>query len=219
MLDSRLHAGLRMRRPTAEGRHFVQVVPAEFDSIAARCPLLLTKSPDTGQFYFGAVFGFTAGENLLIDESGALDAAMPLDLVREGFFVGDGAVVIDRDHPRFVSDRGVALFDENGAPTDGLREAQRALALMDAGLRQSEALIQRLLALRLVEQIDINLAFDSGEAITLEGLYTISRDALAALDPGEIATLFETGALQSIYALLGSLSQIGLLAQRRNRRL
>ena len=38
--------------------------------------------------------------------------------------------------------------------------------------------IRELLALKLIEPIDISLAFDDGQKIQLDGLYTVSRDAL-----------------------------------------
>jgi hypothetical protein len=226
VLNTTTHADLRMRTPSALGRHFVQVVPSEFAAVAARCPLLFTKHADTGRFFVGAVFGFIARENLLVNRDGVLDGAMPFDLEREGFFIARDAVVIDRDSPRFHTDstplpgRGdVGLFDAEGQPDVHLRRVQHALASLHRGLEHSERFVAALLDLKLIERIDISLSFDDGERISLEELYTISRDALSDLDDAAIVTLFREGHLQLALTMIDSLAQIPLLARRRNDRL
>ena len=119
ILNTERHAALHARNASAEGRHFAQIVPAEFARMATRSPIFLTKHPETGAFYAGALLGFVAGENLLIDDHGALEGPMPFDLERQGFFIADENIVIDRDHPRFAAE-GVPLFDDDGASTDML---------------------------------------------------------------------------------------------------
>ena len=54
-----------------------------------------------GAFYAGAMFGFKPGENLLGNaaERGGFE---PLMLRREGFFMSDSNIAIDRDHARFA---------------------------------------------------------------------------------------------------------------------
>lgn len=218
LLDVQRHADLRMAPPRAEGRHFVQVVPAEFARIATRCPILFAKHPDTGRFYAGAVFGFADGENLLVAPGGGLDGAMPLDLERGGFFIADDNIVIDGDHPRFRS-AGVPLFEGESQLSESLQRVQRALAGMKHGLEESDRFIETLLGLKLIEPIDIALTFDDGARVELEELYTISRDSLGALDDAAVLALFRGGHLQLAEIMIASLQQIPLLARRRNDRL
>jgi hypothetical protein len=219
LLNAQAHRQLRAKAASGEGRHFVQVVPAEVARIATRAPVLMTKHPETGAFYLGAVFGFTPGENLLVNCDGTLDATMPLDWERDGFFVEGDSIAIEPTHPRLVGGEGRALFDEDGQPSDALRRVQRALALLAAGLRETETAIAALLALKLVEPIDVSLSFDDGQRMALDGLYTVSRDALAGLPDAEIARLFRAGHLQLALTMADSLNQIPLLARRRNDRL
>lgn len=218
-LNTAAHDALRVRPATAENRHFAQIVPSEFGAIATRCPILMTKNAETGQFYAGALFGFSAGENLLIDADGRFDGTMPFDLEREGFFIVDDAIAIDRAHARFADGEGAALFDEDGEPSGALRRVQRAIASLKSGLDESDAFITQLLALKLVEPIDIALSFDDGERLTLEGLYTVSRDALGDLPDDALVQLFRSGQLQLAFTMIDSLRQIPLLARRRNERL
>ncbi|MGK6321971.1 SapC family protein [Sphingomonas sp. DT-51] len=221
LLASERHAALTMRRAEAAGRHFVQVVPGEFAKLATCCPIVLTKHPETGRFYAGALLGFLPGENL----AGDLDGVMPLDLEREGFFIVDADIAVDLEQPRFAAanmaaeSERLALFDGDGAPSAHLRRVQRALGLLHAGLQESEALVQALLDARLVEPIDVSLSFDDGERLRLEGLYTVSRDALAELDDATALRLFRAGQLHHAHTLIDSLQQIARLAHRRNERL
>lgn len=218
LLNAEAHRSLTIQAARGHGRHFVQVVPSELARVAMRAPIVLTKHPETGHFYLGAIYGFSPGENLLLGADGMLDGVVPLDWEREGFFVEGDAIAIDPVNPRFGGD-GQRLFETGGEPADPLRRIQRAMAALHSGLGESEALINALLAAKLVEPFDVSLSFDDGETVRLEGLYTISRDALADLSDAELGQMFRAGHLQLALAIAESLNQISLLARRRNDRL
>lgn len=215
LLNTDTHAALRVRPASVAGRHVVQVMPDECTRLGARCPLLFTKHPATGKFYIAALFGFEPGENLLVDGDGRLDGYMPHDLEREGFFISGDDIAIDRAHARFATADGAALFDEGGR----LRHVQRALAAINAGIEQTRLYVEAFLRVALIEAIDLSLTFDDGRNITLDGLYTISRDTLAQLAAEDVVALHRSGALRLAYTMTNSLDQIALLARRRNDRL
>ena len=73
--------------------------------------------------------------------------------------------------------------------------------------------------MKLIEPIDINLAFDDGSKRQLEGLYTINQDPLKKLPDDKIVDLFHRGYLQVIYLMIASLKQVPVLAQKKNSRL
>lgn len=220
LLNAQRHADLRQADLAADGPHFVQIVAAEFAAAAATCPIFLTKNPETGQFYAGAMFGFEPGENLLRDDGAGRRAFAPLDLERQGFFLAsDGAIAIDPGHPRFATGRGTALFEADGQPSPALRRIQHVLAQLSAGVPETDAFIQALVARRLVEIVDVDLRFDDGRSLSLGGLYTVSLDALAELEDAAVLDLFRRGYLQLIYAMTGSLKQVAILANLRNERL
>ncbi|HVI99328.1 MAG TPA: SapC family protein [Sphingomonas sp.] len=216
LLNVQNHARLRAikRLPTP---HFVQIVPTEFAAAAASRPIVLTKDQATGRFYAGAISGFGADENL-IAEPATSDTFEPLDLVRQGFFISPDGIAIMPTHPRFGS-AGDLLFDEDGQPGDLVRHMQRVLGQLKLGVSQSEAFIAALLDHKLIEPMDVSLHFDDGEKLRLEGLYTVSLDTLHDLDDNAALELFRQGHLQLIYTMVGSLKQIPVLAERRNRRL
>lgn len=216
-LNAGRHAALRLGDLPPDGPHFVQILASEFVAAAAVCPILLTKNPETGQFYAGAMFGFEPGENLLRNGAASRLPFMPMDLERQGFFVAsDGAVAVDPGHARFAVARGEPLFEADGQPAPALRRIQHVLAQMGVGVPETDSFIQALVALRLVEPIDVDLSFDDGQALSLTGLYTVSLDRLAELKDETVLDLFRHGYLQLIYAMVGSLRQVSSLARLRN---
>ncbi|MBY8827028.1 SapC family protein [Hephaestia mangrovi] len=217
LLNAGAHRALAVRPPDLGDRHFVQIVAGEFAAAAARCPVILSKNPENGKFYAGAVLGFKTGENLLRDGLAWAAGFRPLDVIREGFFIVDDQIAIDVEHPRFGT--GDPLFDDDGAPAERLREVQHALGAFKAGLSETDAFVETLVALGLVEPIDIALRFDDGERISLAGIYTVSLDGLRELGDADALMLFRKGWLQLAYTMIGSLKQIGVLAAHRNRAL
>ncbi len=217
-LNPQAHGHLRLRQRTGTDPHFVQIVASEFPAAAVSSPILFTKDPEKGNFYAGALFGFKPQEPA-IKSAAERGGFVPLGLQREGFFTSGENIVIDLDSPRFSDSEGEPLFDESQQPSPPLRHMQRLLGELHKGLDATAAFIQALVELRIVEPIDVALRFDDGEKISLEGLYTVSLDSLHALDDEQALRLFRAGYLQLAYMAAGSLNQIGVLAQLRNKRL
>ena len=216
-LDRQGHASLRASAANAVGRHFVQLVTSEFPQAACEYPILFTKNPETGAFYPGTVMGLAAGENLCAKD-GVLPGYRPADLVRQGFYLVEERIALDPDDSVF-SASGQPLFDERGEPTHTLRAVQQAMHQLSQGLRETEAVVARLVEHRLLEPIDISLDFDDGSHLRLDGLYSISLDALHALDDAAALSLFRHGDLQIAYLQSASVRHIRTLAHRRNEQL
>lgn len=216
LLDPRAHGQLRLRAAAADVPHFVQIVAGEFPAAAACCPILFTKEIATGAFFAGAMFGFKAGENLLgtVEERGGFS---PLMLQREGFFISEQHIAIDRENPRFGDGDGEPLFDAAQQPADALRAIQRILGEIHHGMEQARSFIAALVELKLIEPLEVSLTFDQGERLTLQGLYTVSLDRLRDLDDAAALRLFRAGHLQLAYIMAASLKQIPRLARLRNR--
>ncbi|NTS65561.1 SapC family protein [Sphingomonas sp. HHU CXW] len=218
MLNRQDHGSLRVSRKSDAQRHFAQIVPAEFLQAAPYYAILFTKHPDTGAFYAGVVMGLEPDENLLVVDD-TLPDYRPADLERRGFFTTPDGIAIDRDDPVFADPAGQTLFGIDGEPALALRRVQQALHTLEVGLSESDALIARLLSHRLLEPIDVKMEFDDGRSLRLDGLYTISLDALHAL-PDEVALdLFRSGDLQLAYAQTGSVRHLRTLGRIRNARL
>ena len=216
-LNPQDHGQLRLRPRTDPEPHFVQIVPAEFAAAAVCCPILFSKDSSSGAFYAGAMLGLEPGKGALKDVT-ARGGFEPLNLQRDGFYISADQIAIDRDNPRFSESEGEPLFDEAGQPGVTLRRMQRVLRQLHEGTAQTEAFVRALAWLKLIEPIDISLSFDDGERLTLQGLYTVSRDALRDIGDADVVRLFRSGHLQLALTMAGSLNQLGIFSQLRNRR-
>lgn len=217
LLNSEAHKHLKIRSGTSvelgDGQRFVPVVPGEFQFLVAHYPLLFSKDAGTGAFFCGAVLGFDEGENLFLDE----DCYRPLNLRRMPFYTAGEEIAIDLDHAR-VGQAGDALFSESGEPTQFLAGIAGALRELRHGGEKMKEFIDTLLRLKLIEALDVTLSFDDGKR-ELQGLYTINRETLAALDDADVVDLFRRGYLQQIHFMIASLRHIASLANKKNRRL
>ncbi|MCD2324390.1 SapC family protein [Sphingomonas sp. IC-56] len=209
------HAGLRVSQAPDASRHFAQIVADEFIAASHDFPIFFTKHAETGGFYAGVVLGLNPGENLSCVD-GRLPGYRPADLERQGFYLVEDRIVINRDHPVFAGSDGERLFDDAGEPGAALRRVQQALGRLQTGLPATDAVIQRLLHHKLLEPIDVNLRFDDGSHIDLDGLYTVSLDRLHALPDAAVLDLFRQGDLQLAYAQASSIIHVRRLARRYN---
>ncbi len=224
VLNSQTHRGLRVQpQPAArygDDQRFVPVIVTEFSLAAVHYPILLSKDAETGAFYCGAMLGFDAGENLFLDEDGrGRDAYRPLNLQRGPFYTAGSELAIDLDSPRLAAPDGQLLFEESGEPSAYLQSIMALMRELRPGLERTKAFIETLLTLKLVAPLDIDVAFDDGTRRDVTGLYTIDQEVLRALPDATVVSLFRRGYLHLISLMIGSLKQVPVLAQRKNRRL
>ena len=170
--------------------------------------------------------GFTNDENLFI-KGRAWDAThLPLEVLRRPFQlqmtgIEDGkhqlVIMFDPDHPRFGKVEGERLFDEDGGPTPYLLKVQWALGQLAEGLAESAAFCAKLVELKLIESLRLDITFANGEETKLQGLYGVNEECLRSLSPATLAELRDLGYLEWIYYHKASLSQLQPLAERKNR--
>ena len=217
ILNAKVHRQLRMRGDGGGAHpHFVPIVMEEFLAAANCCPIFFAKDAETGEFYAAALFGFEPGELLIEGAAEGNASFQPLYLQRQGFFTAEDNIAVDRNHPRFGQGAAIPLFDEETMPTEALRKVQRALGQLAGGMEATRVFLRELVQLKLVEPVDIALRFDDGRKLSLQGLYTVSRDRLDDLDDARIASLFRRGYLQLALCVAFSLGQVPVLASRRN---
>jgi len=218
LLNNQLHHALRVQAGAAarygDNQRFVPVILGEFPYLAVHYPILLTKDQDTGAFFAGAMLGIDEGENLFLDGRG-METYRPFNLQRGPFFTSGNEVAIDLDNPR-IDEGGRPLFTETGEPTQYLQSIMALFRDLKPGLEMTKAFVETLVRLKLIEPIDVDLAFDDGSKRSLTGLYTINQNALQDLSDALVTDLFRRGYLQLIYLMIASLKQIPVLARRKN---
>lgn len=223
ILNSQAHRHLRVRaKPSArlgDNQRFVAVVAAEFPFLAVHYPIFLSKDGQTGAFYAGAMLGIDEGENLFLDEGRGFDGYRPLNLQRAPFFAAGENIAIDLDSPRIAESEGERLFDDDGGVSAYLQSIMSAFQQLKPGTEKTRAFIDKLLQLKLIEAITVDLAFDDGTRRVVEDLYTIDQDALRRLPDDAVLDLFRSGYLHLISLMIASLKQVPVLANRKSQRL
>jgi hypothetical protein len=222
-LNNEVHRSItvdgRISAAYGDSQRFVQVIVREFPLLVLHYPILLSKSVRTGQFYCGAMLGFDQGENLFLDEWIHGELYRPLDLQRGPFYANGQELAIDLDNPRVGAKGGKPLFTEQGQPTRYLQTIIWSFQNLNPGLKMTKMFITRLLELRLVEPVDIELRLDDGTARKYIDLYTIDKEVLDKLPDAVVVELFRCGYMRLIDFMIASLKQIPLMVNKKNARL
>ena len=222
-INNGAHRSLRVdgRASAAYGdsQRFVQVITGEFAHLVVHYPILLSKDSVTGQFLCGVMLGYDRDENLFLEDWRQGRAYRPLMLQRAPFCAHGKELAIDLDHPRVGVEAGEPLFTDNGHPTQYLESIRQTFRYLQPGLRATKVFVTRLLELKLIEPIDLEVEFDDGSRRDGVGLYTIDQGALGALSDSAVVELHRRGYLRLIDFMIASLKQLPLLTSRKNERL
>ncbi len=234
-LDQQAHKAIRINTQTVEAQasqlNMVPVVLSEFLKLAVQFPIGLTKNKDTGRFVCVALFGFQEEENLFIKNQQWDALYLPLHIRRQPFFLGNSeqgddqfVVCIDSSHKSIESQNGEAIlgaeaiFDKEGNATPYLENVKAILAELLNGEATTQAFIKILAELKLLQPMQLEITFASGESTRVEGIYTINEVRLQNLSKDEIADLHQKNYLAPIYTMLTSIGHIYGLVDRKNKR-
>jgi hypothetical protein len=221
-LNNEVHRSItvdgRISAAYGDNQRFVQVIAKEFPLLVIHYPILFSKSARTGQFYCGAMLGFDEGENLFLEEWTHGELYRPLSLQRGPFYASGPELAIDLDDPR-VGTGGQPLFTEQGQPTRYLQSIVWSFQNLRPGLEMTRIFITRLLELKLIEPVDIEVGFDDGTARKCIDLYTIDKEVLEQLSDAVVVELFRRGYMRLIDCMVASLKHIPLMVNKKNARL
>lgn len=199
-----------------DNRHFVRVIVKEFPQLLVHYPILFAKHPQTGELYCGAMLGFEEGENLFLDEWTERECYRPLSLQRGPFYSQGPDIAIDLDDPRVGAEGGKALFTEQGDPSRYLQSIIWAFQDLNPGVEMTKLFITRLLELKLIEPIDVEIELDDRTTRQCIGLYTIDQEVLSRLPDDVVVELFRRGYMRLIHYMIASLKQVPVLARKKN---
>lgn len=230
LLTSEAHRDLRVRTDRGadlgDGVMCCITVPDEFRRVQDEYPILFRKNVERDDFMAMAMFGFENGENLFLDGDRWDAHYRPLAIDIQPFLIGGAPagtetaqVHVDLASPRIAGDEGVRVFDEFGQPTPYLETIAEQLGALDAGYKASAAFFAALRRHDLLEPMTLDVTLDDGSANRLVGFHVIDEARLQALEPAAVAELHAEGHLMPIFMALASLSKLGALVARKNRRM
>lgn len=230
LLTAEDHGNLRVRseRGAAYGDAVMScvTVPDEFRRVQNLYPILFQRGRDREHFSALALFGFEEGENLFL-EGARWDAAYrPLAMDIQPFLIGAPAsgsdtkqVHVDLDSPRIATGEGVRVFDEFGRPTPYLDAVAEQLGSLDIGYQRAGDFFAALDRLDLFEPLTLEVTLEDGSTNRLVGFHVLDEDKVRALDPTALGELHRDGHLMPMFMAMASLSNLGALIERKNRRL
>ena len=228
VLNSEKHRQLRIKSgyspELGDAVMYVMTYPMEFRDSQGSYPILFAKDPNTGGFFAAALLGLDANQNLFLTDDGWDAAYVPALVQRQPFLITKSSesdskppvVSIDLDHPRVSNDTGEALFNDQGEPSEFLNEKIALLDKLHRGLQHGTGFIDTLLQHELLEQITLDITFDSGEKKSLQGFYTIAEERLYQLKGDVLESLNQAGYLQPVFMAVASLGRMRDVIERRN---
>ncbi len=225
LLNNIDHARLRViaARGAAYGDAVMHAVtfPAELRNVQACYPIVFQKTAD-GSVQPLALFGFTPGQNLFLDDERWDAPYVPLAIERQPFLIGRSGeelvMHVDLDSPRIGTDTGEPLFLPHGGTSEFLERMNSVLRALHEGLQATPAFIDALLAHDLLESFVLDIQLDDGSEHRLAGFYTINEERLRALDGAALERLHRQGHLEPVFMVVASLAHLRDLIDRVNRR-
>jgi len=204
-------------------QHIAPINVREFGQASTSYPLVLVKDPDSERFRSVVMLGLEAGENLYHDDNKWQAIYIPQSISMVPFSLGLDpekektlTACIDLDSQFVGEDKDQALFDADGNDTDYFKGIQDQLGRLYENEVSNEKFIKVLTDNDLLQELELNVAFNNGENKKLVGLYGINEANLAKLSDEIALEFYKSGIFMPIYAMLASAGQVNRLAQLRN---
>jgi hypothetical protein len=204
-------------------QHLAPINVREFSQASTSYPLVLVKDPDSDRYRSVVMLGLEAGENLYHDDNKWLAIYIPQSISMVPFSLGiDPAkektltACIDLDSPFVGEDQDQAIFDADGKDTEYFRNIQDQLGRLYENEVANEKFIKVLTDNDLLQELELNVAFNNGEKKKLVGLFGINEANLAKLSDEKALEFYKSGLFMPIHAMLASSGQVNRLAQLRN---
>ncbi|GLX78462.1 hypothetical protein tinsulaeT_18020 [Thalassotalea insulae] len=204
-------------------QHIVPVNVREFGQASTSYPIVIVKDPESERYRTVAMLGLEAGENLYHEENKWQAIYIPQALSVAPFSLGLDpekektlTACIDIDSPFVGEDKDNALFDEEGNDTEFFKSIQDQLGRLYENEVANENFVKILAENELLQELELQVAFNNGERKKLVGLFGINEEKLQNLTDEKILELYKQGAFMPIHAMLASSGQVNRLAQLRN---
>jgi hypothetical protein len=209
----------------------VLTFPTEFADVQREYPIFFRKDPTSGEFHSVALLGFQEGENLFLEDGRWKANYLPGIVARGPFLIGfqeqqvDGTlrkepvIHVDLDDPRVSRTEGHPVFLPRGGNSAYLEQVANVLRGIHEGLEISKAMFAAYVELDLIEPVKLEVNVSDTEKYGLEGLHTINREKLRALDSESLFRLHRAGFLQGAFLVMASLGNVKTLMavkQRKN---
>jgi SapC len=223
-LDRRVHTRLKVRPPdnyqfTADAT-LVPLLSGEFAPVAREFPIAFMREPTTGEFEPVALTGMPQTKNLFLRADGVWDARYIPTYVRRYPFAfietspDNFTVCIDPSSKCFDEKEGVALFGEDGEPSNMLNETIKSLHDYQQMMRLTKSFMTKLAAANILMEANAKADLPDGRSVAWRGFWIVDEKRLRELPEATVKDWFTTGELGLVYAHLISLGNLTELLRR-----
>jgi len=193
--------------------HFVPAISPEFGFACGSYPIVFLGDKKMPVL----VMGLRQGSNVFVRPDGTFDPEhyVPAYVRRYPFVSATNTdqpstVCVDVDAEFVVSENPErSFFDEKGEPSEYLQQAIDFVSAFENDARATDAFVERLLALDLLEKKDVKVSNqqDPQNPVTVAEYWGVSNQKLNALSAEQLKELQDSGMLTAIYAHLFSLQR------------
>ena len=225
------HSELKINPALAEAsaarQHLIPIVASEFRKAATQYPIVFAKNSETGRFAPYVLNGLEPEENLFWSGTKMDVAYVPLNIRRRPFFVGmadtssgaNGNVLcIDIESSCLTASGQKTMVEADGSDSAYLKEILSVVGELVHGQKQTGSLINTALSLDLLCPIMLDIVFEDGKPLRVEGLYSIDEDRFRSLDKDKVERIWNEGLMDLFYSVIISTGQIFNLIRLRNER-
>lgn len=208
----------------------VPISHTEFQPIARHYPIVFTTA-DQGKTYAAvAVLGLSAGENLFFGEGRwSSGAYIPAYARRYPFCMARVNVNKVEQKNRLIcveksaldEERGEAMFDSAGEPSEKWKGVERLLSEYEADLERMREMCALLADYGLLEPFSMQARMKKekgGGSMQVTGMHRVAEKKLEDLNAAQLKNLIRKGCLARIYVHLLSLENFARLLDRKSER-
>ena len=204
-------------------QHIAPINVREFSQASTSYPIVLIKDPDSERYRTVVMLGLEAGENLYHEENKWQAIYIPHSISMVPFSLGLDpekektlTACIDLDSAFVGEDKEQALFDAEGNDTEYFKGIQEQLGRLYDNEVANENFVKILLENDLLQELELNVAFNNEDKKKLVGIYGINEEKLQGLNDEKALEFYKSGLFMPIHAMLASAGQVNRLAQLRN---
>ena len=126
---------------------------------------------------------------------------------------------VDLEHPRASFSEGEPVFLPHGGNSPYLQHIADVLRGIRDGVEFGTAMFAAFDSMGLIQPVNLDVQLNDKHRVSVNGLYGIDRERLAALDAESLQRLNQAGFLEGAYLVLASLHNMRRLMAEKQRRL
>lgn len=208
----------------------VPISHSEFQPIARHYPIVFTSDDNAKSYAAVAVLGLSSGENLFYGEGRwAGGAYIPAYARRYPFCMArvnlnkveqkDRLICVEKSS--LDEERGEAMFDAGGTPSEKWKGVERLLSEYEADLERVREMCAILADYGLLEPFSMQATLKKekgGGSMQVTGMHRVAEKNLENLNAAQLKNLMRKGYLARIYLHLLSLENFARLLDRKGER-